>query len=528
MKEKKPVQISGNKKKKLSLISVSDKGGLKELAKALEKHGFEIISTGGTAKAIEQFGVKVTPVEKITQFKEMLEGRVKTLHPKLHAGILALRDSKKHMKELKEANIMLIDLVVVNLYPFRRTVEKKAPLDEIIENIDIGGPTLIRAAAKNFHDVAVVVSPKQYPAIIAELDKNKGEISLNTRKLLAAKAFEHTAYYDTTVNEFLHKKFNPTELFPEDFSMNFRKVLDLRYGENPHQKAALYKESFVRNPSVAKARVLNGKQLSFNNIIDANDAIAAVQEFEQPAACLIKHNNACGAAVAATISEAMQKAYECDQKSAFGAIIALNRKCDAATANKIISFFNEVVIAPSYEKDALQILRKKENLRVLELHGIDKQAVEEGLDYKKIEGALLAQTKDLIAESEASYNIVSAKKPTREQSKDLLFAWRIVKHIKSNAIVLAKQGATVGIGTGQMSRVDSVDIAVRKAGDRTKGCVLASDGFFPFRDNIDLAAEKGIEAVIEPGGSIHDKEIIAAADEKGIVLVFTNVRHFRH
>jgi len=514
--------------KKRALISVSNKKGLPALVKALQKHGFEIISTGGTAKAIEKIGVKVTPIENITDFKEMLDGRVKTLHPKIHAGILALRDSKKHMQQIKENNIMTIDLVVVNLYPFRETVESDAPLDEVIENIDIGGPTLIRAAAKNFHDVAVVVKPKQYQLIIEELDKNNGVISLKTRQLFAAKAFEHTAYYDTTVNEFLHKRFNSSELFPTDFSMNYRKVMELRYGENPQQQAALYKESFVRNPSIAQAEVLNGKPLSFNNIIDANDAIAVVQEFEQPAACLIKHNNACGAAVAASLVEAFQKAHACDPKSAYGSIIALNRTCDLVTAKKITSFFNEVVIAPAYNEAALKALCSKKNLRVLKLPGLEHAASPEGLDYKKIEGGLLAQSTDIISDKEADLNVVSKKKPSKEQVKDMLFAWRVVKHIKSNAIALAKNRATVGIGAGQMSRIDSVEIAVKKSGNRHKGAVLASDGFFPFRDNIDIAAKKGIAAIIEPGGSIHDNDIIKAADEKGIVLVFTGVRHFKH
>jgi phosphoribosylaminoimidazolecarboxamide formyltransferase/IMP cyclohydrolase len=514
--------------RKRALISVSNKDGLEVLVKALKKHNFEIISTGGTARAIEAAGVKVTPVEDVTEVKEMLDGRVKTLHPKIHAGILALRDSKKHMKQLKESNIMAIDLVVVNLYPFRQTVETNAPLDEIIENIDIGGPTLIRAAAKNFQDVAIVVKPSQYKPLIKELSENKGAISLKTRKLLAAKAFEHTAYYDTTVNAFLHQKFNPDELFPTDFSMNYRKVMDLRYGENPHQKAALYKESFVRNPSVAKAKVLNGKPLSFNNIIDGNDAVAVVQEFPEPAACLIKHNNACGAAVAASVFEALEKGHQCDTKSAFGSIIALNRKCNLETAKKITSFFNEVVIAPGYEGDALDELKTKKNLRVLKLPGIDQHSPAEGLDYKKVEGALLVQTKDEITDEEANLNVVSENKPSKEQMKDLLFAWRIVKHIKSNAVVIAKDQATVGIGAGQMARVDSVEIAVNKAHGKEKGAVLASDGFFPFRDNVDLAAEKGIVAIIEPGGSIRDQEIIDAANEKGIVLVFTGVRHFKH
>ncbi len=514
--------------KKRALISVSDKTGLGKLAKVLEKHGFEIISTGGTARAIEESGAKVTPVENVTDFKEMLDGRVKTLHPKIHAGILALRDSKKHMTQLEEANIFLIDLVVVNLYPFRKTVEGGAPLDEVIENIDIGGPTLIRAAAKNFQDVAVVVHPDQYKLIEEELEKNNGEISQKTRQLLAAKAFEHTAYYDTTINTFLHGKFNPDELFPVDFSVNYRKVMDLRYGENPHQKAALYKESFVHNPSVATATILNGKPLSFNNIFDANDAVAVVQEFEEPAACLIKHNNACGTAVSASLSEAFEKGHQCDPKSAFGSIIALNRKCDLETAKKITSFFNELVLAPSYNEDALAELKKKQNLRVLELPGIDKPLEQEGLDYKKVEGAMLAQTKDFIDKNEFDLNVVSEKKPTKEQIKDMVFAWRIVKHIKSNAIVLAKDQATVGIGAGQMSRVDSVEIAVNKAGGREKGAVLASDGFFPFRDNIDIAAEHGIEAIIEPGGSVKDQKIIDAANEKGLVLVFTGARHFKH
>jgi phosphoribosylaminoimidazolecarboxamide formyltransferase/IMP cyclohydrolase len=515
-------------KKKIALISVSDKAGLETLAKALDKHGFEIVSTGGTAKAIEGFGVKVKPVEKLTEFSEMLDGRVKTLHPKLHAGILALRDSKRHMQQLMEANIMLIDLVVVNLYPFRKAVEGNSSLEEIIESIDIGGSTLIRAAAKNFQDVAVVAKPSQYPLIIKELEENNGEISPETRRFLAAKAFEHSAYYDTTINEFLHQRFNSGELFPNDFSMNFRKAMDLRYGENPHQKAALYKQSFVNAPSIAKATVLNGKPLSFNNIIDANAAISVVQEFKEAAACIVKHNNACGAAASETIEEAFQNALDCDPKSAFGSIIALNRECSLETAEKVTSFFNEVVVAPSFEKDALEKLRGKKNLRVLQLEGIDKAAVSEGLDYKKIEGGLLVQTKDAILEEEAGYKVVSQEKPSQQEMRDLLFAWKVVKCTKSNAIVLAKGNATVGIGAGQMSRVDSTELAIKKSGGKSRNSVLASDAFFPFRDNIDTAAKAGVTAVIQPGGSVKDQEVIKAADEHGLSMLFTGIRHFRH
>jgi len=515
-------------KRKIALISVSDKAGLEELAKALDRHGFELVSTGGTAKAIEGFGLKVTPVEKMTEFREMLDGRVKTLHPKLHAGILALRDSKSHMQQLKEANIMLIDLVVVNLYPFRKMAEGNSSLEEIIESIDIGGSTLVRAAAKNFHDVAVVVKPKQYPLIIEELEKNNGDISIELRRLLAAKAFEHSAYYDTTINEFLHKRFNSEELFPSDFSMNFRKAIDLRYGENPHQKAALYKESFVKAPSVANATVLNGKPLSFNNIIDANAAIAVVQEFKEPAVGIIKHNNACGAAVAENVDLAFQRALECDPKSAFGSIIALNRKCTLETAKRITSFFNEVVIACCFEESALEELRKKKNLRVLQLDGIDKPGTSEGMDYKKIDGGLLAQTKDSLIEDEADYKVVSQKKPSADEMRDLLFAWKIAKCTKSNAIILAKGNATVGVGAGQMSRVDSTELAIKKSGEKSRGSVLASDAFFPFRDNIDTAAKAGVTAIISPGGSIKDEEVIKAADEHGLVMLFTGIRHFRH
>ncbi len=513
---------------KTALISVSDKTGLVDFAKELEKLGIKIISTGGTAKALEQAGVKVTQIDKITGFPEILDGRVKTLHPKIHAGILAMRSNKEHMKKLQELNIEPIDFVVINLYPFKSTISKEnVKLDKAIENIDIGGPTMIRAAAKNYQDVGVIVSPKQYGAVLEELKKNKNELSSETKRKLAAFAFKEIAEYDVLIDNYLNIQFNPETFFPEKISLSFEKLQDCRYGENPHQKAAFYKEPFVEEPCISNAIQLQGKELSFNNIYDANAAIELSKEFSEPTIAIIKHNNPCGVASSKNLSEAFQKAFECDQASAYGGVIASNKKIDLETAKKITSFFNEIVIAPDFEKEALEELSKKQNLRVLKLPEI-KNVKKCPLDYKKVVGGILVQDRDLHELKESDLKIVSEKKPSKEQIADMLFAWKIAKNVKSNAVIFAKNNATVGIGAGQMSRIDSTKIAEMKANGRQKGAVMASDAFFPFRDNIDVAAQAGISAIISTGGSIRDEEVIKAANEHGIAMVFTGIRRFRH
>ncbi|MCX6799289.1 MAG: bifunctional phosphoribosylaminoimidazolecarboxamide formyltransferase/IMP cyclohydrolase [Candidatus Diapherotrites archaeon] len=516
-------------KVKTALLSVTDKSGLEHFARQLYALGVELIATGGTYKKISEAKVPVKKMEEITRFPEMLDGRVKTLQPEIHAGILADREKKEHMQVLKGRGIKPIDLVVVNLYQFKETVRKKGiSLEDAMENIDIGGPTMVRAAAKNYRGVAIVTFPGQYDAIIDELRKNNCCLSLRTREKLAAKAFEETAAYDSTISHFLHNKFIGKQHFPEKLSLTFEKAQDLRYGENWHQKAAFYREPLAAKSSVALAKQLHGKELSFNNINDANAAIELAKEFNEPSAVIIKHANPCGTASDSRLSVAFKKALECDKTSAFGGIITLNRKCDAPTAEQVASFFNEIVIAPSFDSKALEILKKKRDLRVLQLPGIEKPHAMRGIDFRAVEGGALVQTLDSHRLKESDCKLVSKRKPTVGEMQDLLFAWSVAKYAKSNAIVLAKNKATVGVGAGQMSRIDSTEIAVKKSAGRCKGSVLASDAFFPFRDNVDLAAKAGITAIIQPGGSVKDKEVIAAADQHGIAMVFTGVRHFRH
>ncbi len=513
---------------KSALISCWNKEGVVEFAKELQKLGVSIISTGGTARELKKGKVKVVEVEELTNSPEMLDGRVKTLHPKIHAGILAIRKNKTHMKQLKEQGVSTIDMVVINLYPFVEGIsDPKIKLENAIELIDIGGPTMLRAAAKNYGDVAVVCNPARYGEIIAEMKKGKGKLSLETKKILAKEVFEHTSTYDATIADYLNKKFTPGE-FPEKFSLGFEKAQDCRYGENPHQKAAFYKEFNVTEPSITTAVQLQGKELSFNNINDADGTIELCKEFSEATCVIVKHANPCGVASAEDISTAFSNALECDPTSAFGGIIALNRECDAKTAEKIISFFNEIVIAPSYSKKSLEILAKKKNLRVLELKGLGKEFIPEGINAKKVVGGLLVQERDMGTKDENKPKTVTEEKPSEDEMKSLLFAWKVCKHVKSNAIVLIKGTQTVGIGAGQMSRVDAAELAVKKAGVKASTSVLASDAFFPFRDSIDAAAEAGITAIIQPGGSIKDDEVIAAANEKGLAMVFTGTRHFRH
>lgn len=510
-----------------ALISVSDKTGAIEFAKALNALGIKIISTGGTAKQLSGAGIKVVKIDEITKFPECLDGRVKTLHPFIHAGILAERNKKEHMETLKKFGIEAIDIVAVNLYPFKKTISNEnVKIEDAIENIDIGGPTMVRAAAKNYKDVAVIVSPERYTQVINEI-KEKGEVGIETKKQLCKEAFEHTAKYDAMVSSYLREKFSE-ELFPKELTLGFEKAFETRYGENPHQKGALYKEPLSEKNSIVNAEMLWGKELSFNNVYDSDAAIRLVQEFSEPCVAIVKHNNPCGAACGKKIGEAFRKAYECDNLSAFGGVIAMNRECDLETAKQVTAFFNEIVIAPAYAKDAFNELATKKNLRILLLPGINEKNRRRQLDIKKVNSGILVQEKDDYPLKEENLKIKSMRKPSAEEIRDMLFAWRIVKHVKSNAIVLAKNNATIGIGAGQMSRVNSVEFAIKQAGEKARECVMASDAFFPFRDSIDKAAKAGITAIIETGGSVKDEEVISAADEKGITLAFTGIRHFKH
>lgn len=491
-----------------------------ELAKGLQKLGIEIISTGGTAKVLKENGVKVKDVSEVTGFPEMLGGRVKTLHPKIHGGILAVREKNKHMQELKERGIQPIDLVVVNLYPFEETINRTDEIDEVIENIDIGGPAMLRSAAKNYRNVAVVVDPADYTEILEELRKNDRELSDETRKKLAAKAFARTARYDTIISNYLGEKFGTGE-FPGTLGLTYEKLLELRYGENPHQKAALYKN---RNEGIAGGRQLHGRQLSFNNVLDLDAALKTVNEFEEPTAVIIKHGNPCGVASEKNILEAYRRAHACDPVSAYGGVVAVNRQLDEATAKEIVSTFIEALAAPSYDAEALEVLGGKKNLRVMELAG----KVKNELELRQVSGGMLVQKRDVLLLRPGGVKVVTQKKPSKKEMEDLIFAWKVAKHVKSNAIVVAKEKQAIGVGAGQMSRVESTEIAIKKAGERVRGAVLASDAFIPFADSIDKAADAGITSVIQPGGSVHDAEVIEAANKHGIAMVFTGIRHFKH
>ncbi|ERM92749.1 purine biosynthesis protein purH [Caldanaerobacter subterraneus subsp. yonseiensis KB-1] len=504
-----------------ALISVSKKDGIVEFAKKLEDLGYEIISTGGTYNLLKESGVKVIKVSEVTGFPEIMEGRVKTLHPKIHGGILAVRDKKEHLKDLNDHGIVPIDLVAINLYPFKETISReKVALEEAIENIDIGGPAMIRAAAKNYKYVTVLVDPVDYEKVIEEI-KLYGDTKEETRFYLAAKAFGHTAFYDSLIYEYFREKTNME--FPKVITFAYEKVQDLRYGENPHQKAAFYKNP-VKSYGIAECLQLHGKELSFNNINDANAAIELVREFSEPVAVAIKHTNPCGVAVGNSIYEAYLKAYEADPVSIFGGIVAFNRKVDVDTAKELVKIFLEIVIAPDFEEEALEILMSKKNLRVLKL----KEGYYREFDLKKVEGGVLVQQKDEIDLDESSIKVVTKRAPTEKEMKDLKFAWKVVKHVKSNAIVLAKDGVTVGIGVGQVNRIWPTEQAIKQAGERAKGSVLASDAFFPFPDVVEAAARGGITAIIQPGGSQNDQLSIEVADRAGIAMIFTRIRHFKH
>jgi phosphoribosylaminoimidazolecarboxamide formyltransferase/IMP cyclohydrolase len=519
---------------KRALISVSDKTGIEDLAKTLHAWGIEILSTGGTAKKIKQLGIPVKDVSEYTGFPEMMDGRVKTLHPKIHGGLLALRKSQVHMEQAKRYNIEMIDMVVVNLYPFEKTVAREGvELEEAIENIDIGGPSMLRSAAKNYQSVAVITNPAKYSEIIKELQENHGSLSEATLKHLAVDVFQRTAEYDRAIYNYLvqssKSKVQSEDKFPDTLNLNFEKVQDLRYGENPHQRGAFYRDLFSQETAVSDAKQLQGKELSFNNILDLNAALEIVKEFGRPAASIIKHTNPCGAAVADSLSGAYLDALECDRLSAFGSIVAFNGSVDKKLAELMLkeADFIECIVAPSFNEQAREIFVRKKNLRLLEVSDFRKTRNKE-VDLKKIVGGILAQDMDLKDANVETLKITTKKVPTKEEIDSLLFAWKIVKHVKSNAIVLCQGTKTVGIGAGQMSRVDSVIIACRKARERSKGSVLASDAFFPKSDAIERAHQAGVKAIIQPGGSKGDKQIIEACNTFGISMVFTGLRHFRH
>ncbi|WP_449240823.1 bifunctional phosphoribosylaminoimidazolecarboxamide formyltransferase/IMP cyclohydrolase [Desulfoscipio gibsoniae] len=508
-----------------ALISVSDKSGLQEFARGLVQAGVEIVSTGGTAKALRGAGIPVTYITDVTGFPEILDGRVKTLHPSVHGGILAMR-TEGHLKQLHEQNITPIDLVVVNLYPFRETVAKPGvTLEEAIENIDIGGPTMVRAAAKNYRYVLVVVSPQRYSAVLNAIQK--GDINEQFRLALAKEAFAHTASYDTAISAYLTGLDQPTGTFPAVWEKKYELVQTLRYGENPHQQAAFYRDPSVTGACVANAVQLHGKELSYNNILDINAAFEAVKEYAAASAVIVKHNNPCGVSSAARLADAYVIAYEGDPVSAYGGIVAFNTPVDADTAREMNKIFLEAVIAPDYADDALAILKQKENLRILKAGPLTGPTTDR-FDLRKVNGGLLVQDFDRgVADTEKT-KVVTKRAPSQAEMDDLLFAMAVVKHVKSNAIVVVKDKKVLGVGAGQMNRVTSARIALGQAGDGARGAVLASDAFFPFSDTLEEAVAAGISAVIQPGGSVRDDASIAVADEHDIAMVFTGMRHFRH
>ncbi len=505
-----------------ALVSVSDKSGLLTLAEGLGDLGVVIVSTGSTAEVIRSAGIDVTNVSDVTGFPETLDGRVKTLHPAVHAGILADRRNPEHVEELDRLGFEPFDLVVVNLYPFRETVAAGAAFDDVIEQIDIGGPTLVRAAAKNVGSVAVVVSPERYDDVLAEL-RREGALTRSTRLALAAEAFDHVAGYDVAIAQWFRMQTGGEDELPARAFLALEKAGDLRYGENPHQRAALYRTAGGSGP-LGGAEVLQGKEMSFNNWLDAESALSLARSLPAPAAVVVKHNNPCGAAVAESLEEAYRAAVACDPVSAFGGVVACNVPVDPATAAAIAEIFTEAVVAPAFDEQAIATFSGKQNLRVVRVG----EPLAEPFEVRVIEGGALVQEPDAVVERREEMTVASFRQPAEEEWRDLLFAWTVAAGVKSNAIVFASGGATVGVGAGQMSRVDSVDIAAKKAGDRAKGSVMASDAFFPFRDGIDRAAEAGVTAVIHPGGSMRDDEVLAACEEHGMAVVLTGRRHFRH
>jgi phosphoribosylaminoimidazolecarboxamide formyltransferase/IMP cyclohydrolase len=517
------------KSKRLALISVYDKKGLAPFARALKKIGVEIISSGGTAKFLRQAGVRVIEVAKLTKYPPLLGGRVKTLHPIIHGAILGDPTLKAHLKDLKKFKIFPFELVVCNLYPFEKVISRPDfTHQEAIENIDIGGPAMVRAAAKNYKNVAIVVDPLDYEKISEEL-KTSAAISSETREQLALKAYKHTAQYDALIVRYFSSRLKKEEAFPREMEILLEKIQDLRYGENPHQKAAFYREEGVgKEACLTNARQLHGKELSFNNIVDMEAAWNTANYFADPTVAIVKHANPCGVAKAENISEAYKRALECDPVSAFGGIIAANRRIDETAAREMAALFVEVIIAPSYTPKALEILKAKPNLRLLEMGEKSVNKPFKGMEYKRVSGGMLVQEPDLGQLGINEIKIVTKREPSMAEMEDLFFAWGVARFVKSNAIVLVKDGKTVGIGAGQMSRIDSAELAIKKAKEKVKGSVLASDAFFPFPDVVELAVKHGVEAIIEPGGAKRDAESIARADGGAIAMVFTGRRHFKH
>lgn len=514
-----------------ALISVSDKAGIAEFGKELKNLGIDIISTGGTAKVLEDSGVDVIGISDVTGFPECLGGRVKTLHPNIHGGLLAVRNNPDHMKQIEELGVKPIDIVVVNLYPFKETILKEGvTLEDAIENIDIGGPTMLRSAAKNNQDVIVIVDPTDYDIVLKELAE--GGVSKKTKFYLASKVFEHTAHYDAMIANYMREQREATDL-PETLTLTFEKVQQMRYGENPHQNAAFYEEVTGKEGTLADAKQLHGKALSYNNINDANGALDLIKEFTQPTIVAAKHANPCGVGSADTIYDAYMKAYEADSISIFGGIVVSNQSIDKATAEEMVKTFLEIIIAPAYDEDALEILKTKKNLRILELDNI-AYVNEKALDMKKVGGGMIVQNKDLVLfNDEEELKVATDRKPTEKEMEDLLFAWKIVKHVKSNGIALAKDGQSVGLGGGQVNRIwatnQSIEHGIEFLGkEGVEGSVLASDAFFPFSDVVLAAAKAGIKAIIQPGGSVRDQESIDACNEHGITMLFTGMRHFKH
>ncbi len=523
-----------------AIISVDNRAGLAELGRALQARNVNIFSTTGTANALREAGVAAQPISALTNFPEILGGRVKTLHPAVFGGILARRDNENHLRELREHDLELIDVVVVNLYPFVETISRQdTTLRDALEQIDIGGVSLIRAAAKNFEQVLVLVRPRDYAPVMQEWEAS-GQVSFETRRRLAAIAFQHIAAYDTAIAGYLRAQTAEPEMFPEDLTFSLRRIQSLRYGENPHQQAALYSWNDPSRPggqatkaTITGAEVLHGKELSFNNLLDLDAALAAASSFSAPTVAIVKHTNPCGLACDDTLAEAYKKAHAGDPISAYGGIIGCNRSIDADSANEINQLFYEAIIAPEYTPEALAILSKKKNIRLLATHAPmepDSLINQPGqrLDVRSLSGGLLVQTLDTLSEQEVAYRVVTVREPTLEEVTDLMFAWKVVKHVKSNAIVLAHKLAVLGVGAGQMNRVASVQLALERAAERARGSVLASDAYFPFSDGVEAAAKAGITAIIQPGGSIRDEESIRMANRYAIAMIFTGRRHFRH
>ena len=513
---------------KRALLSVSDKTGIVELARRLHGLGVELLSTGGTMKALQDAGIPVTGVSDVTGFPECLDGRVKTLHPAIHAGLLAMRSNPEHMRQIAELGIAPIDLVVINLYPFRQTIARPgATFEEAIENIDIGGPTMLRAAAKNWQDVAVVVEPADYDAVLGELEQ-AGEVSRETKLRLCYKVFEHTAQYDCMIQQYLRAQLPGDNRFPDKLTVTFEKVQGMRYGENPHQGAAFYRDLGDVAGTLPAARQLHGKELSYNNINDTNGALELLREFDTTAVVAVKHGNPCGVGVADDVAEAYRLAYEADPVSVFGGIVVTNATVDAATAEQMSRIFLEIVVAPAYTDAALEILTRKKNLRVLQLDTTHRAYPAGERVLRKVSGGLLVQDIDDALLPEGELKVVTDRAPTEKQMQDLLLAWKIVKHTKSNGIAIARDNQSLGIGPGQVNRIWSTQMAIERSGEKVRGAALASDAFFPFDDCVKAAAQAGIACIIQPGGSVRDEDSIRACNEAGIAMVFTGMRHFKH